>query len=59
MANEEIRQKAKQSNVTFWMIADEMGMAESTFTRLMRHELSEDQKQSILQMIEKISKEGE
>lgn len=54
-ANKEIREKCKLSNVTFWQIADRIGCAESTFTRKMRHELPEDQKQEILSIINKLS----
>ena len=57
MSNLEIRNAAKASKVTFWMIADHLGIAESTFTRMMRHELPDEKKKMILAVIDQLHKE--
>ena len=58
MANTEIRNAAKAARVTFWMIADSLYIAESTFTRMMRHELPEEKKQEILSIIDQLKQEA-
>lgn len=50
--NEKIR-RAKGS-IPNWLIAEKLGIHENSFYRLLRHELSEEKKQEILNIIEKI-----
>lgn len=57
MKNQEIRETAKKKGVKFWQIADKLGMWESGFSRIMRYELSEDEKQKILDIINELAKE--
>ncbi len=59
MNNTEIRDKAKSSGVKLWEIADCMGIADHTFSRKLRKELAADEKNRILQIIEKLSKQKE
>ncbi|MEN6620925.1 MAG: hypothetical protein ABFD50_05200 [Smithella sp.] len=40
-----------------WQVAENLGIAEETLSRWMRHELSDDKKAAILTAIEKLSKE--
>lgn len=54
MANSDIRLYAKGCGVSFWQIAKEMGKSEATFTRLMRDELTKEQKSEIKQIIKKL-----
>ena len=57
MSNEDIRLYAKGCGVPFWRIAEEMGTSELTFTRLMRKELSKEQKSEIKKIINKVKGE--
>ena len=50
--NMEIRKKAKTLGVSLWMVAQVMGISEATMTRKLRNELSEEEKQQILKIIE-------
>ena len=50
-ANEEIRAAARENGVYLWEIADALGLADSNFSRLLRHELPENTKISILAII--------
>lgn len=54
MNNEDLRLYAKGCGVPFWKIADAMGKSELTFTRLMRKELSKEQKTEIIKIIDRI-----
>ncbi|WP_458398185.1 hypothetical protein [Anaerotignum sp.] len=56
-ANQEIRTSAKKSGVPFWRIALEIGVSEPTFTRKMRLELSDEEKQKIFAIIDRLSAE--
>ena len=42
MANEAIREKAKESGVRLWEVAEKIGVADSTFCRQMRRELKHE-----------------
>lgn len=49
--NQEIRKAMREVGITQWQIADELGCAESTVTRMLRHELAEEDKSAILAII--------
>ena len=51
MANEEIRQAAKESGVKLWEVADRIGMNDGNFSRKLRHELSTEMKSQIMTAI--------
>ncbi len=55
MNNMDLRQKAKEKGVFFWQVAAEMGISEPTMTRRLRFELSEQEKQRFLSVIDKLS----
>lgn len=56
--NERIRKAAKSAGVRHWQIAEALEMTEGTFCRLLRHELSAEEKQKIMEIIQKLSKEA-
>ena len=47
-ANMKIREKARNSGVRLWQIADALGMQESLFSKKLRKELTEDEQERIL-----------
>ena len=51
MNNIEIRYAIKESGFKHWQIADMIGVADTTFCRMLRRELPEDKKQEILTAI--------
>lgn len=55
MYNQEIRRKAKEKGVYLWQIAEKLGVCDMTLTRKLRHELPENEKTEILDIIESIS----
>ncbi len=54
MMNKEIKMAAAGADVKLWEIADAVGLSDSNFSRKLRHELSEEEKQHILAIIEEI-----
>lgn len=56
MANEDIRKYAKESNVKMWQIANVLNINDGNFSRKLRFELSEFEKQKIIQIIESLKK---
>ena len=58
MKNENIRQAAKSAGVKLWQVAEAVGVNDGNFSRKLRHELPEDEKQKILEIIDRLSKEA-
>lgn len=56
-ANEEIRKKAKEHGVCLWQIGERLGVNDRNFSCKLRHELSENEKFRIFEIIGDISKE--
>lgn len=57
-ANEDIRKAASEAGVKLWMIADAIGMNDSYFSRLLRKELPDEKRITILRAIEELAKEA-
>ncbi len=55
MNNQEIRQTAKNAGIKLWQIADKLGITDGNFSRKLRHELAEPEKQKILGIIAEIA----
>lgn len=58
MNNEEIRTAVKRSRVRMWQIAEAMQIQDSALSRKLRHELPDAEREKIMEIIEKLSKEG-
>lgn len=54
MANNDIREAAKQKRIPLWKIADALGITDASFSRKLRHELNEDKKQQIKTIIDEM-----
>lgn len=59
LKNADIRQAAKNAGVYLYEVADEMKMCEATFTRKMRYELPEAEKNKMFDIISKLSAQKE
>ena len=57
MYNREIRETAKRAGVHLWQVADACGVNDGNFSRKLRKELPQKEKQTILEIIERLSKE--
>lgn len=49
--NEKIKKALEDKRLCQWELADMLGVSESTVTRLLRHELPEEKKKEILDLI--------
>jgi hypothetical protein len=57
MNNKEIRNAAGGHGLKLWQVAEAIGMNESAFSRKLRKELPQEEKEKILAVIEKLAKE--
>jgi hypothetical protein len=56
MCNKDIRDLAKSKGIPLWKIANGLGITDSTFSRKLRFELSNDTKEKIKTIINELSK---
>lgn len=56
-ANKDIKAKAKEKGVFLWEIADRLVMIDTAFSRKLRHELPQGEKERIFSIIEEIAAE--
>lgn len=59
MANESIKQTAKEAGIKLWQVADAYGVNDGNFSRKLRHELPEGEQQKIISIIERLAKEAQ
>lgn len=57
MANCDVRQAAASAGVKLWQIADVLGIADCNFSRKLRKELTQDEKEKVLAIIVDLSRE--
>lgn len=55
--NADLRQAARAAGVYFWQIAQLWGVSEAYMTRLMRQDLTEEQRQQFLSAVEQLKAE--
>ena len=56
MKNVEIRSAFMQAGIKQWKLAEKLGISETHFSRKLRNELDAEEKQKILEVIEKLAK---
>lgn len=59
MCNKDLRNTAAGNGVRLWQIAEALGIADCNFSRKLRKELPDDEKQRIFGIIENLKKEAE
>lgn len=59
LANPDIRADAKGHKIPHWRIADKLGISDITFSRMLRHELSPEEKKRVMKAIREIAAEQE
>ncbi len=57
IANLEIRESAKRSGVKLWQVAEGIGMSDAAFSRKLRRELPEQERNHILGVINELAAE--
>lgn len=56
-ANLELKRYARESGVTLWRVAEELGMSDHQFSRKLRHELPDCDHQRVRAIIERLAAE--
>ena len=56
-ANMDIRNAAKEAGVCLWQVAEQIGINDGNFSRRLRKELPEQEKQEIIQIIQELAAE--
>ena len=60
MRNNDVRAYAKEKKVNLWEVSERLGFAhETAFSRVLRHELPEEKKTEIKQIIDELAAEGQ
>lgn len=54
MLNQDVRNLAKDNNIPLWKIADGLGITDSTFSKWLRKELSDETKQKVIEIVNKL-----
>lgn len=57
MSNADIRRRAAGSGVKHWQIAERLGVHEGSFSRKLRTELPQSEKERIFSIIDELAKE--
>lgn len=58
MKNIDVRRYAKERKINLWEVSERLGYAhETAFSRVLRHELSEDKKAEIFKIIDELAAE--
>lgn len=55
MRNKDIKDYIKSKKVLKWMIAERLGIADSSFSRMLRYEITEDKKEEIKAIIDELA----
>ena len=58
MNNAKIRTALFKSGIKHYQVAEAMGVADETFSRWLRHELSKEKRNEIMAAIDKLKKEA-
>ncbi len=56
-ANKEIREAAKSAGICLWQVAEKIGVNDGNFSRKLRKELPQQEKEHILTIIDTLAKE--
>lgn len=59
MKNKDIRETAKQAGVCLWQIAERLGMNDGNFSRKLRRELNQEEREKIMGIIAELEREKE
>ncbi len=58
MRNVEIKQRAKEKGVKLWQLAERLGITDSTFSRRLRREFSEEEYARVCTLIDELAAGG-
>ena len=56
--NIRVREEARLKNVTLWRLAEAYGISEAKFSVMLRHELPKETQRELIDLVNRIAKEG-
>lgn len=59
MRNKEIREAARIHGVKLWQVAEKLGITDASFSRKLRREFSDEEKEKVLEIIQELAKNQE
>ena len=59
MSNLDVKMRAVGCGVPLWKVAEQLGIADTSLSRKLRKELSDDEKKKIFEIIDKLAAERE
>lgn len=59
MRNAEVRAEAVRTGVKLWQVAEAMGIADTSLSRKLRHELTEEERDNMMAVIHKLAAKKE
>lgn len=59
MNNLELRKAIETSNLKYWQVANKLGMTDGNFSRMLRIELTKENKERVLNAINELKEERE
>ena len=59
IANNDVRTKAESAGVRLWEIAEKLGINDGNFSRKLRRELPQEEKEQIFRIIDKLKRGDE
>lgn len=57
MRNSEVKDYIKSKGVAMWRVAERLGITDSSFSRMLRYEITEDKKMEIKRIADELSAE--
>lgn len=54
--NKEIKEYIQHKNVPFWMVAEGLGITDSSFSRMLRYQLSDEKREQIISITDELAK---
>ena len=58
MRNDEIKQRAREKGVKLWQLAERLGITDSTFSRRLRRDFSEEESARVCMLIDELAAGG-
>lgn len=58
MKNKDVRNAIAKAKLKMWQVAEGLGIADTTFCRKLRHELSPEEKERVYAVIRRLSEEA-
>lgn len=55
--NKTLKNEIKRKNIKLWEVAEKLGLCDSNFSRLLRYELSKEQRKQIEKAIKELERE--